>query len=388
MQKNIFLLGATGSIGTTALNTLRREPETFRLAGVSAYRSVERLVAICREFEPEYIHMQDPAAARELSHHLGRPVFSGPELLERLAQPLDETVLAAMVGNAGLLPVLTSLNASKTVALANKETLVSGGHLAQEILNRNPAAAIIPVDSEHAAIHQCLRGENPAEIEKIILTASGGSFRTHSLGQMKDIRPEDALKHPNWDMGAKITVDSSSMMNKGLEVIEAHWLFQIDYSRIEVLVHPQSIIHSLVQFQDGGLMAQLSLPDMSLPIRYALTHGESRLQDPEFPRLNLAELGRLDFEAPDFERFENLRLAFEAGEKGGSCPCVLNAANEIAVEAFLKRKIGFLDIPRLNRAVLNQHSGIHQPDLDDILKSDEWARQTATKLIERQNSCA
>ncbi|MBW7876232.1 MAG: 1-deoxy-D-xylulose-5-phosphate reductoisomerase [Candidatus Cloacimonetes bacterium] len=383
MQTNLTILGATGSIGSTCLDLIRQTPGQFRLKGVSANTSVQKMVAIVHEFKPEFIHMMEENPAREL-----RTIFpnlkisSGmPDLLDWLGRDEEEIVLAAMVGNVGLQPVLKALKANKTVALANKETLVSAGHLVKEALRLNPKSQIIPVDSEHSAIHQCLRGENRSEIENVILTASGGSFRTYSLERMKSITPSEACKHPNWDMGAKITVDSSTLMNKGLEVIEAHWLFDIPYEQIQVIVHPQSIIHSLVSFVDGAVMAQMGNPDMIAPISYALNRGISRCELKSMKRLDLAGLARLDFEEPDLTRFPNLGLAFFAGKAGGSLPCVLNASNEEAVSRFLKNQIGFLDIARINQKVVERHKPVSNPGLEEILKIDQWAREEARQTL-------
>ncbi len=379
MQTNLTILGVTGSIGSTCLDLLRQNPGEFVLKGISANTSVQKMAAIVLEFRPEFIHLMDENSALELKsmlpeHKIECGMLS---LLDWLGRSEMEIVLAAMVGNVGLRPVLQALNSGKTVALANKETLVSAGHLVKEALSQNPVARIIPVDSEHSAIHQCLRGENYNEIENVILTASGGSFRTYSLEMMQTISPADACKHPNWDMGAKITVDSSTLMNKGLEVIEAHWLFDIDYDQIQVVVHPQSIIHSLVSFVDGTVMAQMGNPDMMAPISYALNRGTSRSMLKSMKRLELTKLARLDFEEPDLLRFPNLKLAYDAGKIGGSTPCVLNASNEEAVARFLAGQIGFLDISRINQRIVEKHASVSNPGLDDILFWDEWARNQA-----------
>lgn len=382
MQTNLTILGVTGSIGSTCLDLLRQNPGKFVLKGISANTSVQKMAAIVLEFRPEFIHLMDENSALELKSMLPEhKIESGmASLLDWLSRSETEIVLAAMVGNVGLKPVLQALNSGKAVALANKETLVSAGHLVKDALSRHPNAKIFPVDSEHSAIHQCLRGENYHEIENVILTASGGSFRTFSLEMMQSISPADACKHPNWDMGAKITVDSSTLMNKGLEVIEAHWLFDIDYGQIQVVVHPQSIIHSLVSFVDGTVMAQMGNPDMMAPISYALNRGTSRSMLKSMKRLELTKLARLDFEEPDLLRFPNLGLAYAAGKIGGSMPCVLNAANEEAVARFLAGQIGFLDISRINQRVVEKHVAVSNPSLDDILFWDDWARRQARQV--------
>lgn len=387
MTKRIFLLGATGSIGTTTLELLRNTPEgQFELAGISANSNHKALLQIQSEFQVPFVHLMNPESYSIASKEAGEfQLATGMDsLLQMLKQSEVDLVLAAMVGNIGLQPVLYSLELGYTVALANKETLVAGGHLVAELLGED-RSRLIPVDSEHSAIYQCLQGEKSETVDKLILTASGGSFRTYSMEQLEQVQVEDALKHPNWDMGAKITVDSSSMMNKGLEVLEAHWLFGLPFEKIEVVVHPQSIVHSMVEFQDRSVIAHLGLPDMTIPISYAL-QGANRTPLPQLSSLDLVQTGRLDFEAPDTQRFENLQLAYDAGKLGGSAPAVLNAANEVAVQAFLDHRISFLQIPQLNRKALENHKHSSHPDLQEILEIDQKTREWTISELNRMQA--
>lgn len=384
MTKRIFLTGATGSIGTTTLELLRNTPEgQFELVGISANSNHEALLKIQSEFQVPFVHLMNPESYTIASRQIAdcQLATGMKSLLQMLKQSEVDLVLAAMVGNVGLQPVLYSLELGYTVALANKETLVAGGHLVSELLG-DDRSRLIPVDSEHSAIYQCLQGERAETVDKLILTASGGSFRTYSMEQLEQVQVEDALKHPNWDMGAKITVDSSSMMNKGLEVLEAHWLFGLPFEKIEVVVHPQSIVHSMVEFQDRSVIAHLGLPDMTIPISYAL-QGANRTPLPQLSSLDLVQTGRLDFEAPDTQRFENLQLAYDAGKLGGSAPAVLNAANEIAVQAFLDHKITFLQIAQLNRKALENHKHSSHPDLGEILEIDQKTREWTSSELNR-----
>jgi len=387
MTKRIFLLGATGSIGTTTLELLRNTPEgQFELAGISANSNHKALLQIQSEFQVPFVHLMNPESYSIASKEAGEfQLATGMDsLLQMLKQSEVDLVLAAMVGNVGLQPVLYSLELGYTVALANKETLVAGGHLVAELLGED-RSRLIPVDSEHSAIYQCLQGEKSETVDKLILTASGGSFRTYCMEQLEQVQVEDALKHPNWDMGAKITVDSSSMMNKGLEVLEAHWLFGLPFEKIEVVVHPQSIVHSMVEFQDRSVIAHLGLPDMTIPISYAL-QGANRTPLPQLSSLDLVQIGRLDFEAPDTQRFENLQLAYDAGKLGGSAPTVLNAANEVAVQAFLDHRISFLQIPQLNRKALENHKHSSHPDLQEILEIDQKTREWTISELNRMQA--
>ncbi len=382
---NVCILGSTGSIGMSALKLLRARPEVFRLVGVSAHKNHSGLGAIAHEFKPDFVHLMDQEAAETLNQSGIRTQHSMPSLLEYLASDKYDILLASMVGNIGLEPVLAALNAGKPVALANKETLVSGGHLVQKILKKNPKARIWPVDSEHSAIHQCLLAGNPKRVRRILLTASGGAFRKKTQAELKKVTLKEALVHPNWKMGPKITVDSSTLMNKGLEIIEAHWLFNLPFEKIEVVVHPQSIIHSMVEFEDLSVMAQLSNPDMIAPIAYALNKGE-RIELPELEPLDFTRLKQLDFERPDFERFPCLSLAYKAGMMGGSVPTVLNAANETAVESFLKEEISYTSIASINQEMINDHSPIQDPDLAAILSLDQETRIKTQERIQRMTA--
>ena len=381
-MKSLVILGSTGSIGRNALEVLRRHPDRFRVVGLSAHRNVSQLLNQIRQFHPKVVAVTNDEAFREVSHRVGKNtvVWKGEEGAIRLAT-LEEAdmVLSAMVGAAGLKPTLAAIRAGKDVALANKETLVIGG----EIIMPEASACgvrLLPVDSEHSAIFQSLLGHSKQEIRRLILTASGGPFRTWSVERMAEITPEDALHHPNWDMGAKITVDSATMMNKGLEVIEARWLFGVDPKYIEVLIHPESIVHSMVEYLDGVVIAQLGIPDMKIPIAYAL--GFPDRLDMGLPPLNLAKVGCLTFEKPDRERFPALDLAYEAVQKGQTFPAALNAANEVAVKAFLEGKIPFLGIIDVVSHVVNLHEPA-EVTLDAVMEADRWGRVTAKRYIEQ-----
>ncbi|GAB3834968.1 1-deoxy-D-xylulose-5-phosphate reductoisomerase [Hymenobacter jeollabukensis] len=381
--RSLALLGSTGSIGTQTLDVVRAQPGRFRVAVLTAQRSADLLVLQAREFRPAVVVIGDEAqyagVKAALANQPETTVMAGAAALaEVAARPDVDVVLTALVGYAGLLPTLAALKAGKTIALANKETLVVAGQLVTS-LARQHGAAIYPVDSEHSAIFQCLVGEQPEAVEKIILTASGGPFRGRSVQELAQVTRAQALKHPNWEMGAKITIDSASLMNKGLEVIEAKWLFGLTNEQIEVVVHPQSIIHSLVQFRDGSLKAQLGLPDMKLPIQYALGYPERLPND--FPRFSFLDYPTLTFEQPDGATFRNLPLAFEAMRRGGNAPCVLNAANEVAVAAFLREQIGFLQLPEVVESCLTRVSYLAEPSLDDYVQTDAETRRVAAELV-------
>ncbi|MDX2286201.1 MAG: 1-deoxy-D-xylulose-5-phosphate reductoisomerase [Bacteroidia bacterium] len=373
--QRIAILGSTGSIGVQALDVLRCFPDRYRAVLLTANGNAELLIAQAREFLPEAVVIADEAKYAQVRDGLaGLPIEvhagSGPlaDLMER--DDID-MVLTALVGFSGLRPTLRALASGKAIALANKETLVVAGELVMG-LARQQQAPIIPVDSEHSAIFQCLSGEQGNPIAKIILTASGGPFRGYSLEQLRQVTRAQALKHPNWAMGAKITIDSASMMNKGLEVIEAKWLFGLEPGQIEVVVHPQSIIHSMVEFEDGSIKAQLGLPDMRLPIQYALT-WPARLPNP-FPRFSFLRYPSLTFEQADTQVFKNLGLAFEAMQRGGNAPCLLNAANEITNRLFLEERIRFTDIADLNEAAMHHLPFVAHPSLEDLFESDAAAR--------------
>ncbi len=380
--RRLAVLGATGSIGTQTLDIVRLFPDRLSVQVLTARRNAARLLQQALEFRPACVVIDDPEGYRQLREALagtGIEVLQGEEGRCACVQRPDvDVVVAALVGFAGLRPVLAALEAGKQVALANKETLVAGGALVREALRRH-GGTLIPVDSEHSAIFQCLVGEEPASVETLILTASGGPFRTRPLETFDHITPDEALCHPNWSMGAKVTVDSATMMNKGLEVIEAHWLFELPAERIQVLVHPQSIIHSMVTFVDGSTKAQLGVPDMRLPIQYALSYPE-RWEAPH-ERIDWVQLGRLDFEAPDPERFPCLSLAYEALRRGGTAPAVLNAANEQAVQLFLQEQIRFTDIARLVEAALEHLSEPEPvPSYEHLQEADRRARHYVQEL--------
>jgi 1-deoxy-D-xylulose-5-phosphate reductoisomerase len=382
MKKRVAILGSTGSIGTQALDVIQAQPQAFEVEVLTAHSNADLLIQQAILFQPNavvitkeelYETVRDALATHPIK------VYAGMNAVNSVVQ-MDtvDIVLTAMVGYAGLQSTIKAIEAGKAIALANKETLVVAGQLITQ-LAREKGVNIYPVDSEHSAIFQCLVGEFHNPIEKIILTASGGPFRGKDQEFLRHVTKAQALKHPNWEMGAKITIDSASLMNKGLEVIEAKWLFGLKNDQIEVVVHPQSIVHSLVQFQDGSLKAQLGLPDMKLPIQYAL-HYPNRLKS-EFPRFSFLDYPTLTFEQPDLETFQNLGLAFSAMEKGGNAPCVLNAANEVAVAAFLREEIGFLAMSDLISDCLAKVAYIAEPSLNDFVASDTEARRLALELL-------
>ena len=381
-KRNVAILGSTGSIGTQALDVIRVNKDKFEVEVLTAKNNVELLFAQAMEFKPNAVVIENKDHYQYLKNKLfdeGIKVYTGEDAIEQIVEmETIDIVLTAMVGYAGLRPTISAIKAGKAIALANKETLVVAGDLITK-LAREKAINIYPVDSEHSAIFQCLAGEFHNPIEKIILTASGGPFRGKSRNELKDIKKEQALKHPNWEMGAKITIDSATLMNKGLEVIEAHWLFNVKAEQIEVVVHPQSIVHSLVQFCDGSIKAQLGLPDMKLPIQYALGYPE-RLKN-DFPRFDFLKYPNLTFERPDMETFKCLGLAFEALAKGGNMSCILNAANELAVAAFLQDKISFLGIPELISKTMDKATFVPNPQLDDYIHSNDEARAIASSLL-------
>ena len=382
MKKRIAILGSTGSIGTQALEVIEEQKDMFDIEVLSANTNSELLIKQSIAHRPNSVVIVDESkyddVFKELSP-LNIKVYSGSESLEQIVCSDNiDMVLTALVGYSGLLPTISAIKSGKKVALANKETMVVAGGLINSLC-KSSSSEIIPVDSEHSAIYQCLAGEERNPIEKIILTASGGPFRRRSREELLNITKEQALKHPNWSMGAKITIDSATLMNKGLEVIEAKWLFDLTPEQIDVVVHPQSIIHSAVQFQDGSIKAQLGLPDMKLPIQYALGFPE-RLKN-NFKRFDFFQHPNLTFEKPDTETFKNLALAYKAMEKGGNAPCVLNAANEIAVEAFLNNKIGFLNMFDLIGNCLEKTNFVKSPSLNDLIESNNEARKIAKSML-------
>jgi 1-deoxy-D-xylulose-5-phosphate reductoisomerase len=382
MVKRIAILGSTGSIGTQALEVVRERHEDLQVELLTCGNNVELLIRQALEFKPNAVVIGDPARLNEVRDVLfpeGIKVFAGPEALEQaVAMEGIDIVLTALVGYAGLKPTFAAIEAGKPIALANKETLVVAGELITAAAKRK-AVNIYPVDSEHSAIFQCLAGEWENPIEKIILTASGGPFRGRTRKELEGVTREQALKHPNWQMGAKVTIDSATLMNKGLEAIEAGWLFNLKREQIEIVVHPQSIIHSMVQFRDGSMKAQMGLPDMKLPILYALTYPARKATS--WPRCNMLENASLTFEKPDMGTFRNLHLALEAMEQGGNAPCVLNAANEVAVELFLQDRLGFLEMSELVEFCLTTVPFIAKPTLEDLEATDAHTRRVARERI-------
>jgi 1-deoxy-D-xylulose-5-phosphate reductoisomerase len=381
-HKHIAILGSTGSIGTQALEVIESHPDKFVVEVITANSNAAILIDQARKFKPNAVVIANDNKYKEVFDALDPlniKVFAGENALASIVE-MDsiDMVLTALVGYSGLKPTIAAINAGKDIALANKETLVVAGELVTKLAH-DKGVNLYPVDSEHSAIFQCLLGEFHNPIEKIILTASGGPFRGKDIDFLKTVTKEQALKHPNWDMGAKITIDSASLMNKGLEVIEAKWLFGVDYNQIEVVVHPQSIIHSMVQFKDGSIKAQLGLPDMRLPIQFALSYP-NRL-DSDFQRFNFADYPSLTFEKPDIETFRNLKLAYVAMEKGGNQPCILNAANEVAVDGFLRDKIGFLEMSDVVESCMTKISHISEPNIEDYVNTDKETRIKAFEII-------
>lgn len=382
MKKRIAILGSTGSIGTQALAVIRQYPENFEVEVLTAHSNAELLVQQAIEFLPNFVIIAEDAlyvTVRDALSDYPVKVFAGQKSILQIVQDDEiDLVLNALVGFAGLLPALETIRAGKTLAIANKESLVVAGELLmKEAFDRK--VQIIPVDSEHSAIFQCLSGEYYSGIEKLILTASGGPFHRINSDDLKCVSPGQALQHPRWKMGNKITIDSASLMNKGLEVIEARWLFGIDPERIEVIIHPQSIVHSLVQFHDGSLKAQLGLPDMRLPILYAFTYPYRFPAD--FPRFNFLDYPELRFEPADTEKFRNLAFAYKALEYGGNMPCILNAANEVAVHAFLNQKIGFMEMSGLIEQCMDKIPLINRPGISELMETDAETRRYMEELI-------
>lgn len=382
--KGIGILGSTGSIGTNTLEVIRRHPDLFQVKTLAAGRNIPLLYKQIEEFRPRRVAVATKELAEELKGMLTNPpeILYGEEGL--IACATDEEVdflVSALVGFTGLLPTLAAIEAGKSIGLANKETLVAAGELVMEAVEKN-GVKLLPIDSEHSAIFQCMQGERREDIERIILTASGGAFRDRTREELHKVSVEEALQHPNWKMGAKITIDSATMMNKGFEVIEAHWLFSLPYSRIHVLLHPESIIHSMVELIDGAIIAQLGTPDMKIPIQYALTYpGRAILQG---ERLNLAKIGQLTFRDVDAKRYPAMSLAYRAGMEGGTYPTVLNAANEVAVRSVLSRRLPFDRIEAVVSDILEKHLSRPKPTLDEVLEADRWAREEAEKRIAKE----
>ena len=381
-MKKIAILGSTGSIGTQTLEVISHIKGLFKVDLLSAYSNYNLLIEQAKKFKPKTLIFGDSSKSKILEKNLKNEkidILYGEEALNNFYKYCDpDIVLTALVGKSGLIPTINAINQNINIALANKETLVVAGDIITKLCKDNNVN-ILPVDSEHSAIYQCLLGEKNKNIEKIILTASGGPFRGKSIEDLKYIKKEDALNHPNWDMGNKISIDSSTLMNKGLEVIEAKYLFDIDINSIEVVIHPQSIIHSMVEFNDGSIKAQMGEPDMKLPIQFALGYPE-RLRN-NFKRFNFLKNNTLNFEKPCLKTFNNLKLAFEAGEKGGNSPCILNASNEVVVEAFLNEKINYLDMTKLIEDSLNKISYIATPNLEQLIETDLLTRSFINKKI-------
>lgn len=384
MKKQIAILGSTGSIGTQALEVIAEHPDLYEVYTLTANNRVELLIEQARRFQPESVVIANKdkyTILKDALADLPVKVYAGSDALAQIveAKPID-IVLTAMVGYAGLRPTIQAIRAGKAIALANKETLVVAGELINE-LARHYHTPILPVDSEHSAVYQCLAGEMGNSIEKVILTASGGPFRTYTSEQLRYVTRTEALKHPNWEMGAKITIDSATMMNKGFEVIEAKWLFGVKPEQIEVVVHPQSVIHSMIQFEDGAIKAQLGIPDMKLPIQYAFSYPD-RIHS-SFERLDFSKCTSLTFEQPDTKRFRNLALAYEALHQGGNMPCIVNAANEVVVAAFLKERVGFFEMSDIIEKAMQSIPFIRQPAYEDYVATDIEARRFVEALLNK-----
>ncbi len=383
-RKKIAILGSTGSIGTQALEIIRNYPDKFQVEVLVANTNIDLLAQQSIEFEPNFVVIGDKSKYSELKEKLEKypiKVYAGQESVEQIAG-LDcvDIVLSAMVGFAGFIPTIRAAQSGKIIALANKETLVVGGHILTDIISKNKST-IIPVDSEHSAIFQCLVGEDLNNVEKLILTASGGPFRGKDIKFLRTVTPEMALKHPNWNMGNKVTIDSASLMNKGLEVIEAHWLFGIKPAKIDVVIHPQSVIHSLVEFIDGSIKAQIGVPNMRIPIQYALDYPDRTFCDKH--RFSFTDFPNLSFEKPDLNTFKNLSIAYECLKKGGNAPCIMNAANEVAVELFLKKTINFTQIPELINETLECVEFIDDPNIEECIYTDNISRQKTIELSKK-----
>lgn len=385
MKKRIAILGSTGSIGTQSLEVISLNPDHFEVEALTANNNTNLLIEQARQFLPNVVVIGNDEKYEEVKEALADfpvKVYAGSKAIEQVVQmETIDMVVTAMVGYSGLLPTIKAIEAGKHIALANKETLVVAGDIITKLAQQKNVG-ILPVDSEHSAIFQCLAGEYMNPIEKIMLTCSGGPFRGKTREELLHIKPADALAHPNWDMGAKITIDSATLMNKGFEMIEAHWLFGLSPDDIEVVVHPQSIIHSLVQFRDGSIKAQLGLPDMRLPIQYALSYPERFANN--FPRFSFIDYPKLTFEQPDLKNFRNLALAFEAIRMGGNMPCVLNAANEVVVCAFLMQKIGFIEMSEIIETVMEKAEFLAQPTLEDYISTNATTRDATQLLIDNR----
>ena len=382
-MKKISILGVTGSIGMQTVDVVVSHPDLFEVIGVSAGRNIEKLKEVIETIHPCYVSVIEEEDALTLQKEYPNiEIYYGKEGLVKIAT-LEQVnvVLNAVVGFAGLVPTIEAIKLKKDIALANKETLVVAGHIITKLAKEN-GVVLLPVDSEHSAIFQCLNGEDHGAVDRLLITASGGSFRDKSRDELVGVTKQQALNHPNWSMGAKITIDSATMFNKGFEVIEAHWLFNVDYDHIHVYIHPESIIHSMVEFEDTAVMAQLGTPDMRLPIQYALTYPK-RIEIHGSQKLDLAKIASLHFKEPDFNRYPALKMAYDAGKKGGSYPCVLNGANEMANLLFREGKIEFLQIEELVEKAMNAHQVIQDPNVSQLLEIDHWARDFVLKEINK-----
>ncbi|MEK6982973.1 MAG: 1-deoxy-D-xylulose-5-phosphate reductoisomerase [Nanoarchaeota archaeon] len=383
-MKHLSILGSTGSIGTQTLEVVRQFPDEFKVVGLTSNKNSELLLKQTKEFKPKAVAIMDRSKVDDLLNFSSSQVYSGMEGLNRIATMEEaDTVVNALVGSVGIEPTYNAIKAKKNIALANKEALVAAGSIIMDEVKKNNVN-LMPIDSEHSAIFQCLNGENVEEVNKVTITCSGGPFKNYTKHQLENATVQEALKHPTWNMGNKITIDSATLMNKGLEVIETHWLYGIDYEKIKVVIHPQSIIHSLVEFIDKSVIAQLGLPDMKVPIQYALSYPK-RFQNMQ-NSLDLSKIRNLEFKEPDFETFPCLKYAYEAGKIGGTMPAVMNAANETAVYAFLENKIRFLDIPRLIRKMMDEHKVIKNPSLREIVEIDKKTKEGTRRLIEEEIS--
>lgn len=381
MLEKVSILGSTGSIGKNTLAVIKEHPDQFEVVALAAGKNTDEMIQQVRTFKPRLVSMATREAADEVRREVDDAVkvMWGDEGLDAVAVCNDSTYLvSSLVGSKGLAPTLAAIRAGKKIGLANKETLVTAGHIVTAEAKKYQVP-LLPIDSEHSALFQCLNGERPEEAERLIITASGGAFRDWSRDELAHATVEQALKHPNWSMGNKITIDSATMMNKGFEVIEAHWLFDFPYGKIDVILHPQSVIHSMVEFADGAVMAQLGTPDMKIPIQYALAYPQRMPLEAE--RLDLVALSRLDFRAPEYGRYPCLKMAYEAGKVGGTMPAVLNAANEVAVDIFLKGNCHFLDIEEIVERALDAHQNISNPSLEEIEEADRWAREFAKSCL-------
>ncbi|WP_339063255.1 1-deoxy-D-xylulose-5-phosphate reductoisomerase [Tepidibacillus marianensis] len=380
-MKNIAILGSTGSVGTQTLEVIRAHEDQFRVIALSGGSNLNLLNEQIRLFSPKLVSVKTKELAEELRfeiHSSTKVVYGEEGLIEVATHPDVDFVVTAVVGSIGTSPTIEAIKAGKQIGLANKETLVSAGHIVMDLAEKYQVS-ILPIDSEHSAIFQSLQGGNKDEVRRIILTASGGSFRNKTREELHHVTLSDALKHPNWLMGAKITIDSATMMNKGLEIIEAHWLFNMPFDKIDVMIHPESIIHSMVEYIDRAVIAQLGTPDMKVPIQYALSYPE-RIELKQQP-LDLATISTLHFQQPDYDRFPSLKIAYECGKEGGTMPTVLNAANEEVVAAFIAGKVPFIEIESFVKRVIEKHNKIHQPNLEEIVEADLWARKMMANIL-------